>query len=83
MQEFDHVEGVNTADLYEDLYDILIRFCFVEGKDLLLEDEITMLESLIDAVHSHNPGWMDVVLNQPNDEDNFMGDEFFNPEDDE
>ncbi len=83
MNEFDHVEGVNTADLYEDLYDVLIRLCFLEGHGMLMEEEETMLESMLDVVHTHNPSWMEVVLGEPDDGDNFMGDEWFSPEDDE
>ena len=82
MNEFDYedMEGLEAADLYHDLYEIMIRLCFQEGEGLLMDEESTLLEGMLDAVHNHNPNWMDVVLGEPDDGDDVFNDGFSNPE---
>jgi len=78
--EYEDVEGLDTADLYYDLYEIMIRLCLQEGEGLLMDEESDFLESMLDAVHTHNPNWMDVVLGEPDDGDDIFNDGFSNPE---
>ena len=78
--DYEDVEGLVSADLFQDLYETLIRLCFLEGDGLLMNEETDMLDGILDLVHTHNPSWMDVVLGEPDDGDDCFDDGFSNPE---
>ena len=84
MNEFDYeaLEGVGSAYLFEDLYDTIIRLCFVEKEGLLMDTESEMLEAMVSTIGDYNPDWMDVVLPPVEDDDDCFSDGFSNPEDD-
>ena len=75
----DHVEGVYTADIYADLYDILIQMCFLEKEKLLLDEEVNFLTELLRVVQDFNEDWMDVVIDV-DDSDGCFDDGFSDPE---
>ena len=75
----DHVEGVFVSDIYDDLYDIVIQLAFLEGKGMLMDNEQTLLNSLIEAVHIYNEDWMDTLMDI-DDSDDCFDDGFSNPE---
>jgi hypothetical protein len=75
----DHVEGIYTADIYEDLYDILIRMCFLEKDKMLFPEEVHFLTELLRVVHDFNEDWMDGVIDV-DDSDGCFDDGFSDPE---
>ena len=77
--EPDHVEGIYTADIYEDLYDILIRMCFLEKGQMLFPEEVHFLTELLRVVHDFNEDWMDVIIDV-DDSDGCFDDGFSDPE---
>lgn len=64
-------EGHEVQYLYEDLYEIIIRLCFLEGDGMLMDDEAEFLNDIVSRLGDFNPDWMDVALPPVEDGDDF------------